>query len=258
MPSIVTLTTDFEESEPYVASAKGVICSRCPGVQVLDLSHQIPRGNIREGALFMAGAVPYFPKGSVHIVAVSSGQPPIVMQMEGQYIVCPNNGLISLLAERHTIEETRGITNPDIVITEEGQTYFGRDVFAPAAAHLACGGSMQDLGDPIENVALLDLPKPEKAGERRVGGQVMHVNRFGTLVTNIHRSFLSGASVSNVIVGDFPVGGLRNAYGDVELGCPVALYGSAGYLEIAYNGDRADKRLNMGVGIIIQVEIEAG
>ena len=258
MPPIVTLTSDFEEREPFAASAKGVICSRCPGVQVVDLSHQIPRHNIPEGALFIAGAAPYFPKGTVHLVAVASGRLPIAVSLNEQFVVCPDNGVITMLAELYPIEETRAITSPHLLLADGGQTYFARDVFAPAAALLASGASLQDVGDPVENVAKLDLLRPQKEGKNLVTGQIMHVNRFGSLVTNIHRSFLEGSRVANVEVGQFPVGPLSESYSQVDLGCPVALYGSAGYLEIAYNGDSAESRLNMGIGIIVEVAVEPG
>jgi len=256
MPSIVTITTDFEEREPYVASAKGVLCARCPGVQIVDLGHEIPRFNIPEAALFIAGAVPYFPKGTVHIVAVASGPAPIAVSLNEQIVLCPDNGVITLLAERFGVEEARGITNPELSLSEGGQTYYARDVFAPAAAFLAGGASLQEVGDPVENPTMLNLPKPERESQRLVTGRIVHVNRFGALVTNIHRSFLEGASVTGVEVGNFPVGPLSESYAEVEAGRPVALYGSAGYLEIAYNGDRADTRLSMGIGIIVNVAVE--
>ena len=256
MPPIVTLTTDFGEREPYVASAKGVLCTRCPGVQVFDLSHQIPRRNVREGALFIAGAVPYFPEGSIHIVAVESGANPIAVSLNRQYVVCPNNGVITMLAERFNIDETRAITNPDLLLSDGGQAYYGRDVFSPTAALLATGAPLQDVGDPVENVTLLKLPRPKKEGDRVVSGEIMHVNRFGGLVTSIHRSFMEGLNVTDVEVGLFSVGPLLEKYADVDTGLPLALYGSAGYLEIAYNGDSAEKRLGMGEGIAVKVAVE--
>jgi S-adenosylmethionine hydrolase len=256
MAPIVTFTTDFEEREPYVASAKGVLCSRCPEAQIVDLSHQIPRQNIPEGALFIAGAVPYFPAGSIHIVAVASGALPIVARLHQQLVICPNNGLLTLLTERYAIEEARAITNPVLNLSAGGQTYFARDVFAPTAALLASGAPLQEVGEPVETLVRLALPKPRKEAGRLVVGQIIHVNRFGSLVTNIHRSFLEGASVTRVVVGDFPIGPLSESYTQVEAGHPLALYGSAGYLEIAYNDDRADRRLNKGIGILVNVEIQ--
>lgn len=256
MSSIVTLTTDFGEADAFVACTKGAIYSGCPDVELVDLSHEIPRGNVREAALFIAEAIPYFPKDTIHIVAVASGRIPLAVSINEQIVICPDNGVLTLLAERHLISEARAITNPDLHPAHGGQTYFSRDIFAPAAALLASGGPFEDVGDVIENVAILDLPKPEKESKNRITGTIMHVNRFGTLVSNIHESFLEGATVNNVEVGTFALDKLSDSYGDVEPGCPVALFGSGGYLEFAYNGDRADKRLNMGVGIIVNVGIE--
>jgi len=255
--SIVTLTTDFEEREPYAASAKGVLYSRCPGVQIIDLTHYIPRENVPEGALFIAGAIPYFPKGIIHLVAVASEGRPIVVSLGGQRVVCSDNGVVTMLAERFPIEEAHVISNPDLLPHVDGQTYFGRDVFAPAAALLASGAPLQEVGEAIDDVSQLDLPRPEKEDKSTVSGRVIHVNRFGTLVTNIHESFLEGLKVKSVEVGTFNVGGLSKTYADVEHGYPLALYGSAGYLEVAYHGDSAEARLGLGVGIIVMIAVES-
>lgn len=256
MPPIVTLTTDFEEREPYVASAKGVLCTHCPGVQIVDLSHQIPRDNVREGSLFLAGAAPYFPKGTVHIAAVSSSPRPIVVSVNDHYVVCPDNGVITMLAERYPIREVRAITNPELNLSGGGQTYYGRDVFSPAAAQLAAGAPFESMGDTVDDFVRLKLPKPTRESNAIVAGEIMHVNRFGSLVSNIHRADLEGSRVKDVEVGLFSVGPLSEKYADVGAGLPVALYGSAGYLEIAYNGDSAERRLNMGLGIIVKVTVE--
>ncbi len=257
MPPIVTLTSDFEEREPYVASAKGVLCARCPGVQIVDLSHEIPRQGVAECALFLSTAAPYFPAGTIHIVAVASGARPIAASLNGQHFVCPDNGVLTLLADRYVVDEARAITNPALNLSQGNQTYFARDVFAPAAAFLAGGGALQDVGERIEKVAKLDLPRAKRDGNRLITGQTIHVNRFGSLVTNIHRSLLDGCAVTMIKVGEFKVGGLSEAYTDVELRHPLALFGSSGYLEIAFNGDRADTRLKMGAGILVSVALEA-
>lgn len=255
MPSLVTLTTDFAERDPNVAALKGILYSRCPGVQVVDLSHDIPRRNIMEGALFLAGAVPYFPDGTIHLAVVAPGAQPIAVSINRQIIVCPNNGLITILAERYPIDETRAINDPGMPSSKGGQTFFGRDVFAPAAALLASGSPLKDLGDSVDDVALLALSQPVK-DKACVSGKVMHVDGFGNLITNIHQSFLDGCSVTGVEVGLFRVGGVKETYAQVPSGSPVALYGSSGYLEIAYNGGRAEAILNMGVDIVVEVSIE--
>jgi hypothetical protein len=255
MPAIVTFTTDFEEREPYVASAKGVLCARCPGVAIIDLTHQIPRQSVPEAALFLAGAVPYFPAGTVHVIAVASGTRPIAVSLGGQFFVCPDNGVLTLLSEQLPITDAREITNPLLNLSTGGQVYYARDVFAPAAAELAQNGKLSELGDRIDDVARLDLPRAERKNDTRITGQIIHVNRFGSLVTNIHRSLLDDAEVTKVIAGDFPIGPLSESYSDVPVGSPLALFGSSGYLEVAYNGDRAETKLNMRHGIVVAVDI---
>lgn len=113
------------------------------------------------------------------------------------------------------------------------------------------------VGPAIDDVRQLDLPRPEKEVERLVSGGIIHLNCFGTLVTNIHHSFLEGLKVKSVEVGTFNIGPLSKTYSDLEPGYPLALYGSAGYLEVAYNGDSAEARLDLGVGIIVKVAVEA-
>ncbi len=256
---LITLATDFEEREPYVASTRGVLLARCPGVTLIDLTHQIRRQGIAEAALFLAGAVPYFPAGTVHLVAVASGARPIAASIGAQFIVCPDNGVLTLLAEQSPIDEVRAITNPQLDLsTGPGQKYFARDVFAPAAAQIALHGSMEDVGDRIDDITRLSLPRARRQADQTVRGQIMHVNRFGSLVTNIHQSLVEGCTVTKVTAGDFPIGALSSSYADVAPGKPLALFGSSGYLEIAYNGDQADKRLNLREGIHVTVDITPG
>lgn len=257
MPPIVTFTSDFEEREPYVASTKGVICAGCPGVQIVDLSHEIPRQGVAECALFLSSATPYFPDGTIHIVAVASGARPVVVSLNRQVFVCPDNGVLTLLADRFAVDAAHAITEPSLHRTQGSQTYFARDVFAPTAAYLAQGGALAGVGERIDKIAKLDLPRAKRDGNRSISGQTIHVNRFGSLVTNIHRSLVEGCTVTMVKVGDFPVGGLSQSYTDVGPRQPLALFGSSGYLEISYNGDRADTRLKMGAGILVSVAIEA-
>src|SRR6266513_2525501 len=112
MHPLVTLTSDFEEHDPFVASTKGVLYTHCPGVQIVDLSHQITRQSVQEGALFIAGAVPYFPEGTIHIVAVASGARPVAVSLICQFIICPVNGVLTLLADQYDIDGAGAITMP--------------------------------------------------------------------------------------------------------------------------------------------------
>lgn len=255
MSSLITLTTDFEERDPHVAFLKGVLCSRCPGTQIIDLSHEIPRKNVMEAAMFIAGAVPYFPKGTIHIVCVAAGAAPIAMQINDQYVLCPNNGVASLLMDQHPIQEVRTITNPDLDLSNKGQTFFGRDIFAPTGAFLASGSSFAEVGPVLDNIAHLNYSKPQREGSSSIKGQIIHIDHFGNLLTNIHASFVDGLKVSRVEVTGFPINGLSNGYADVEAGSPLAMFGSAGLLEIAYNGDRVDSRLHARVGNTVELTV---
>jgi S-adenosylmethionine hydrolase len=248
----VTLTTDFQEQEPSVAILKGVLLSGCPDLRIVDLSHDIPRGDVTEAALFLAAAAPYFPDGTVHLVNVAPGPAPLALQIKNQIIIAPDNGVTSILTEQHPATAAHTITVPE---SEACQTIFGRDVFAPAAAKLASGTSIADLGPAAENIRSLDLPKPHRPDNRTIQGEIIHINRFGNLITNIHQSLVTGAQVKSVNVGSLPLPRICNNYADVPVGSPLALFGADGLLEIAHNGDNAAKRLELSKGIIVKLTI---
>lgn len=251
--SLVTLTTDFKERDPFVASLKGVLLSRCPGIQLVDLSHDIARADAMEAGLFIAKAIPCFPEGTIHLVGVGSGPTPLLISILGQFIACPDNGLITLLAQRHPIEETRAIRIPEEAIVPGRQTMFARDVFAPAVARLISSGSLAEVGDPLEKIHLLDVPEPVLESKDRIRGQFIHIDGYGNLVSNIHQSFLDGYEVDRIDVGDLPISRLSESYAEVPVGSPLAVFGSSDYLEVAYNGDRADQRLAIGKGIFLRL-----
>jgi S-adenosylmethionine hydrolase len=256
MSSLVTLTTDFGQREPFVAEIKGILYSSCPGIQVVDLGHEIARGDVMEASLFMLRAIGRFPEGTIHLVNVAPGPDPVVISVLGQQVVCPDNGLLTLLSHHHPIEGFHVIDMPDELRNQPGQIYFGREVFAPAVARLVQGEQAAALGAPGGSLRELAVNRPQRAGDGRIAGQVIHCDRFGNLVTNIHQSDLEGLNVQRVEAGGFPLGPLRYSYAEVEPGKPLALMGGSGYLEVAYHGDRADKRLDFGPGIKVHVTLE--
>ena len=166
MRPLVTLTTDFGMGDPYVAAVKGQILSRCAtNVEIVDLTHEIAPGNILEGALFLAGSVPYFPKGTFHVVVIDPGvgseRHPIVAKIGGQIVVCPDNGLLSLLCQREPLEEAYIITNRDFMRGDVSATFHGRDIFAPTAGLLVAGPDLGDVGALRDTV--LPTPAPDAA-----------------------------------------------------------------------------------------------
>lgn len=243
MPSLVTLTTDFGARDPYVASVKGVLFRACLGIQVIDLSHDITAHDVLEGALFLAGAAPYFPRGTIHVAVidpgVGTGRLPIVAAAGGYHFVCPDNGLLTLFLREHPLEEARIISNPDFMLEKVSATLHGRDVFAPAAARLAQGVPLQEAGERLERLVTLDVPQPRREGAKCIRGQVIHIDRFGNAITNIPRTFVGKANPREVQARGHVLHGVKRTYADVGLDDPLALYGSADYLEIAINGGNA-------------------
>jgi S-adenosylmethionine hydrolase len=253
--AIVTLTTDFGVRDSYVGTMKGVILSRCPEAQIVDICHEVLPQQVRIGALRLAAAAPYFPPGTVHVAVVDPGvgstRRAIAIEAGTQRFVGPDNGVLTLAArqigpEWHAFE----ITNPARMLPWVSQTFHGRDVFAPAAAYLAAGGSIDDLGPALVEVVELQLPRPAGAGST-LNGLVLDVDRFGNLITNVRAEDLAPATDYEVRVGAATIVGLSRWYDpEREL---VAIIDSDGWLEIAAPGMNAAEQL--GVGLDAQVEV---
>ncbi|MCC6490866.1 MAG: SAM-dependent chlorinase/fluorinase, partial [Candidatus Hydrogenedentes bacterium] len=192
MAPLITLTTDFGTRDAYAAAMKGVILSACPDARVIDLSHDIAPQDVFEGAMFVAEAVPCFPANSIHCVVVDPGvgtaRLPIIVSAGEHTFVCPDNGLLTLFTRQHAIREARMIANPEFMRASISATFHGRDIFAPAAAALARGVPMQDAGERLTTLTMLEIPGVHTTADGIVAGVVMHVDRFGNAITNIHRS----------------------------------------------------------------------
>ncbi len=256
MPGTVTLTTDFGTRDSYVAQLKGVLLGACADLRIVELTHEIAAHDVVEGALFLAGAVPAFPGGTVHLAVVDPGvggeRRRITVEVAGQRVVCPDNGLLTLLARTHPIEAAHELTDARFRREPVSATFEGRDVFAPAAAHLACGGALADLGPPVSGLVELALPQPERA-EGVVRGQVVHVDRFGNAITNVHASMLpdnSGSARLRAAGCDLP---LLRTYADAGPGEALALVGSSGYVEVAVREGSAADALGLQRGSAVQI-----
>lgn len=255
---LVTLTTDFGVRDPYAAAVKGVIYSINPDLHVVDLTHEIPPQNVFEGALFLAGALPYFAPGAVHVAVVDPGvgtnRQPIVISAGDQYIVGPDNGLATLFLREHPMQQARIISNRKFMRESISATFHGRDIFAPAAAYLASGLRFEEVGEELDTIVTLPASHPkEEAG--RILGEIMHVDRFGNLITNIHRSTLGERTPVLITTGHYCLKGVRQTYAEVPSGSALALFGSSGYLEIALNGASAHDALRLGRGDSVTIEV---
>ena len=259
MVSIVTLTTDFGTQDAFVGTMKGVILSRCPGAQLVDLTHDVPPQAIRVGALRLASAVPYFPEGSVHLAVVDPGvggtRRPIAVEAGGRRFVGPDNGLLSLAAS-HLTPGWRAVelSSPEQRLVPVSNTFHGRDIFAPAAAYLAGGGALAGLGNPLASIVELVMPRVERTGDV-LRGVVLDVDRFGNLITNVRAADLAGWEVEQVRVGELRVDRLSSSY-DPTL-TAVAVIGSDNRLEIAVPGGHAAARYDIGPDHPVEVQLRA-
>lgn len=255
---IVTLTSDFGQRDPYAAAMKGVVLARCPDATLVDLTHEISAGDILEGSLFLGTAVPHFPVDTIHVAVIDPGvgtaRQPIVARVGGHYLIAPDNGLLTHLTRTHPLDEARVIENRNFMGPVVSTTFHGRDIFAPAAAALASGARFEDAGPILKRVQYLRLNEAVKQADDSVTGEIIHVDRFGNLISNIHRSLLDEGKTLTVSVGAFKVGGLATTYADGTREKPIAVIGSTDHLEIAVNRGNAQKMLGLARGDTVRVK----
>ncbi|MFC2172227.1 S-adenosyl-l-methionine hydroxide adenosyltransferase family protein, partial [Acidobacteriota bacterium] len=185
---IITLTTDYGLKDSYVAQMKGVICSINPDAHVIDISHEVAGHDLLEAAFLIGSAFQYFPKRTIHVVIVDPGvgtkRKPLLVSTEGYYLIGPDNGVFSFVYLADRVTQVFELTATHYFRTEISQTFHGRDIFAPCAAWLSKGQNAVDFGEPLQNYTKLSIPKPSLAG-KAVKGLVLHIDRFGNLITNI-------------------------------------------------------------------------
>lgn len=244
--ALITLLTDFGTADSYVGEVKGVLASRAPGAVIVDVTHNVTPADIRGAQYVLARTWPRFPAGSVHLVVVDPGvgtaRRGLAALADGHYFVAPDNGLLSAIAG-----SGRFVSLP--IPSDAAPTFHARDVFAIAAARLAMGTPLEQLGVPITDPYHSPLPTPRLDGVALVG-EVIYIDRFGTLVTNI-----PGTQVEpgvRIKVADTDVGPLRRTYGDVDRGQLVAYVGSNGEVEIAAREGSAVRLLGVGVGATVR------
>lgn len=244
--SIITLLTDYGTDDTYVAEVKAGLLSGVPGVTLVDVTHHVPPGDVRAAHYLLARSWYRFPASTVHFVAVDPGvgteRRGLAAQVRGHRFVAPDNGLLAVLPD-----DTRFVALP--IPPNVAPTFHGRDVFAPAAAHLARGASLESLGSAITDPYRAPLPAPRVEGGWVVG-EVVHVDRFGNLVSNIGEPVPAGARVQ---VGDAAVGMLGHTFADVPPGGLIAYVGRGGTVEIGLRDGSATERLRLGVGATVRV-----
>ena len=240
-PSLVTLLTDFGTADGYVAEMKGVLLTAARDTMLVDISHDIPPQDVDAGRLALARYWKRFPEGTIHVVVVDpgvgTGRAAIAVESQRRYLIGPDNGVLSpaLLAP--------GVRVASLAIPAgASNTFHGRDVFVPAAVHLALGQSFDALGPPATEPIIRRTPEPHRGADGTVVGQVVTIDRFGNAITNLLG--IRGGAVT-VAGRSVPV---RRVYGDAPSGEPLALVGSSGLLEIAVRDGNAARVLGIARG----------
>jgi len=247
---IVTLTTDFGLSDYFVGTMKGVILGIAPQAEIVDISHELTAYAIPEAGFVIAQAYRYFPRWTIHAIVIDPGvgtsRRPIVAEAAGQLFVAPDNGVLSMIyaQEKHKV---RAITAAKYFLQPVSQTFHGRDVFSPVAAHLAKGVTPSQFGKPIDDYLQLDFHKPVRTGKRTWTGTILKIDRFGNLITNFHVDELPGGRFE-LAVGPQRVTRVVGTFAEGTIGELVLVAGSSGYLEIASNQASAARIAGCGAG----------
>jgi S-adenosylmethionine hydrolase len=275
MSFIITLTTDFGYDDAYVAAVKGAILSTNPEANIIDISHSIEPQNILQAAFILSVAYRYFPKQTIHMAIVDPGvgseRQGIILKTPSAFFVAPDNGILSYIiddlfpVESHSLAEHTpdlkeivfktgleavAITDPRFWRHPVSPTFHGRDVFAPVAAGLSLGISIYEFGEKIRSLHVLPIPKPSFDTEGNLVGLVLHIDRFGSLITNIKNNDLPGKDVLIEVAGHC-IQGISSYYAQNE--GVMAIMGSSGYLEVSLKDGSACDFLGTMVGDEIKV-----
>ncbi|MDZ7363554.1 MAG: S-adenosyl-l-methionine hydroxide adenosyltransferase family protein [candidate division KSB1 bacterium] len=256
---IITLLTDFGQQDGYAGAMKGVILGLHPTVRLIDISHEVEPHNVLAGAFLLQAHFHYFPPGTVHLAVVDPGvgseRAALACYAGEHFFVAPDNGLLDFCLDLPGLQAVR-LTQPQYWRQNISYTFHGRDIFAPVAAHLAAGESLNHLGEPA--ALHRRLPRPDcRLDGTALQGQVVYIDRFGNLISNIStrclREFSQDQPVTIYLAGHL-IGGLSKTYTDVPPHTPLAVIGSFGFLEIAVNLADARRRFAAGYGTSITIE----
>lgn len=256
---LITLTTDFGTQDWFVGVMKGVIMSLSPQAMCIDLTHDIPPGDVRAGAFALASSYAYFPRGTVHLAVVDPGvgtdRAAIAVATDSYLFVGPDNGVLSLAIQRETVRACHRLENPEFFRQPVSNTFHGRDIFAPIAAHLTRGVLLEEMGPPHPAPVQIEWPRPV-FGLDRVTGVTVYVDRFGNFLTNLPgEEIVQRGGQPRVKVGR-RILPLVSTFQGVAEGEPLAYIGSTGLIEIAVNGGSARQVLKLKLDQPVEVTWE--
>jgi S-adenosylmethionine hydrolase len=257
---IITLLTDFGLKDPYVAAMRGVILTINPKSTLVDITQQVNSHDIKEGAFILGQAYSNFPKGTIHLSVVDPGvgspRKPILIVTQNYFFVGPDNGLFTIALRQEGVKQVIVLTNQKFFRSKISSTFHGRDIFAPVAAYLSLGVKPESFGPLIKSWQEISFPSPATK-QKELVGEIVHVDAFGNLVSNIDRESLLQFSKGRPLVtkiGKRTMRGLKKGYWEGKKDEPMALIGSGGFLEISVREGNAQKALKMRRGDPVIVE----
>jgi len=272
MAAVITLTTDFGMGDAYVAAMKGTILGINPSASLVDITHKIKPQEIRQAAYVLSTAYPYFPLRTIHLAIVDPGvgtsRKAVILRTPRADFVAPDNGILSYILDEHAAGpvvagrvrltpesglEAVAITEPRFWRSPVSATFHGRDIFAPVAAHLSLGVPLADFGEAVETLAAFPIPIPCTAPDGTITGEILHIDSFGNIITNIMGRDLPGdAARLKITAGGRVIRGLCRTYDDAR--GLLALIGSSDRLEISLKNGDAAALLQAGIGDEISVQ----
>ena len=263
---IVTLTTDFGTNDHFVGAVKGVILDIVPEAAIVDISHAVQAYDVLDGALAISQAYSYFPNGTVHMVVVDPGvgttRRPILASSDGYHFVAPDNGVLSMVYAKEERMHVRHITSDHYFHQPVSNTFHARDVFAPVSAYLAKMVDSHKFGDEIEDYVKFAAPRPKPAGDNKLRGVVLKVDRFGNMITNVTPddapALFTDKSKFKIVVGSKEITEIRKAYAEGTPGEVFGIIGSMGYLEIVANRAPAAQLTGAGKGAEVSILLGEG
>ncbi|OHB41047.1 MAG: hypothetical protein A2Y11_04095 [Planctomycetes bacterium GWC2_39_26] len=288
-PCVITLLTDFGNQDAYVGVMKGVITGINPLANIIDICHNIPPQDVFNAAYLLYTSYKYFPRGTIHVAVVDPGvgsrRDIVCVVTKDYFFLVPDNGILSFIIQDEKPKSIFRITNSKYFLPSPSNTFHGRDVFAPVSAHLSLGAKLRQLGIKINQLKQLDIPKPDYKKTGQLEGQVIYIDRFGNLITNITKEYLvkgvggqrsevgmqksedrinqrkttlkelfSLCNTIETVIGKKKIMGLSETYTDVKPGEPLVLFGSAGFLEVSVNQGNAQRYFKADKGSKIIIE----
>jgi hypothetical protein len=261
--TVITLLTDFGLKDGYPAVMKGVIWKIVPNVHIADLSHEISPQNIFEAAILLNRSYRYFPEETIHVAVVDPGvgsiRRAIAAYIGSSYFIAPDNGLLTLIIEYAEISNLPikfiNLDRPEYWLSPVSNTFHGRDVFAPVAAHLAAGTDFMSLGSLIDDPVRLQIPAPQPT-EKGWIGQVIYIDHFGNLSTNLSSDLIPLHSNVTVKILEQPINGISASYAAESPGRLIAVRDSSNSIAISIVNGNAAKFLSAHVNDLVELIIK--